>query len=201
MRHGCDWEGGDMRRKLFNLASVLSLLLFCVLIAVIGSVSIWGNRSPRFLHVVGPWDCSTSIGRMGMQIVVLHIWRTPVLGPVGPPKKLVSRQKLAFRNTFPHYSRGHGPFGFEYAPIIGNRANQVQAVGTRTWVMFPFRAFATVFLLLPAMRFVILPLLGRVLAVRHPGLCPTCSYDLTGNTSGICPECGTPLPGKVEANA
>ena len=25
-------------------------------------------------------------------------------------------------------------------------------------------------------------------------LCPTCSYDLTGNTSGTCPECGTAIP-------
>jgi hypothetical protein len=25
------------------------------------------------------------------------------------------------------------------------------------------------------------------------GLCPTCGYDLTGNTSGVCPECGMPL--------
>lgn len=24
-------------------------------------------------------------------------------------------------------------------------------------------------------------------------VCPTCSYDLTANTSGTCPECGTPL--------
>lgn len=23
-----------------------------------------------------------------------------------------------------------------------------------------------------------------------PGHCPTCRYDLTGNTSGVCPECG-----------
>ena len=26
------------------------------------------------------------------------------------------------------------------------------------------------------------------------GFCPTCSYDLTGNTSGTCPECGTTIP-------
>jgi hypothetical protein len=27
---------------------------------------------------------------------------------------------------------------------------------------------------------------------RHrQGLCPTCGYNLTGNTSGTCPECGT----------
>lgn len=25
------------------------------------------------------------------------------------------------------------------------------------------------------------------------GLCPTCTYNLTGNTSGICPECGTAI--------
>ena len=26
------------------------------------------------------------------------------------------------------------------------------------------------------------------------GHCPTCGYNLTGNTSGTCPECGTPIP-------
>jgi hypothetical protein len=25
-----------------------------------------------------------------------------------------------------------------------------------------------------------------------PGQCPSCNYNLSGNTSGICPECGTP---------
>ncbi len=30
-----------------------------------------------------------------------------------------------------------------------------------------------------------------------PNHCPTCRYDLTGNTSGVCPECG----GKVTAMA
>lgn len=24
----------------------------------------------------------------------------------------------------------------------------------------------------------------------RPGHCPTCGYDLTGNTTGVCPECG-----------
>ena len=24
--------------------------------------------------------------------------------------------------------------------------------------------------------------------------CPTCFYNLTGNTCGVCPECGTPVP-------
>jgi len=33
--------------------------------------------------------------------------------------------------------------------------------------------------------------LYRTWSVRE-GQCPTCGYDLTGNTSGVCPECGMP---------
>ena len=33
---------------------------------------------------------------------------------------------------------------------------------------------------------------------RHSvGICSSCSYILTGNTSGVCPECGTPVPSYV----
>lgn len=35
-------------------------------------------------------------------------------------------------------------------------------------------------------------LIFRGWPTRAPGLCVSCGYDLTGNTSGICPECGTP---------
>ena len=30
--------------------------------------------------------------------------------------------------------------------------------------------------------------------VADTATCPTCGYNLTGNTSGICPECGQPVP-------
>jgi hypothetical protein len=33
------------------------------------------------------------------------------------------------------------------------------------------------------------------------GRCPTCSYDLTGNTSGICPECGSAIEPATSAPA
>jgi hypothetical protein len=33
------------------------------------------------------------------------------------------------------------------------------------------------------------------------GFCPHCSYSLTGNTSGVCPECGTPVAGKAGVKA
>lgn len=43
----------------------------------------------------------------------------------------------------------------------------------------------------------------RALYIRRMsrGLCPSCGYSLTGNTSGICPECGTAAAGKAEAKA
>jgi len=31
------------------------------------------------------------------------------------------------------------------------------------------------------------------LQTRQRGLCPVCSYNLTGNTSGVCPECGSKI--------
>jgi hypothetical protein len=42
--------------------------------------------------------------------------------------------------------------------------------------------------------FVILPCVSHFRASHragNKGICPRCSYDLTGNTSGVCPECGT----------
>jgi hypothetical protein len=36
---------------------------------------------------------------------------------------------------------------------------------------------------------------------RLKGCCPTCHYDLTGNSSGVCPECGTAVSEGVEAKA
>lgn len=37
----------------------------------------------------------------------------------------------------------------------------------------------------------------RLMRVPHRSLdraCPSCGYDLTGNTSGVCPECGVRVP-------
>ncbi len=38
-------------------------------------------------------------------------------------------------------------------------------------------------------------------AMIASGVCPTCEYDLTGNTSGICPECGEKLNGGMRRGA
>jgi hypothetical protein len=180
-----------MKRKLFNLASIGSLLVFCLGTAVIWSLSVWGDRSHQFIHLFGPWSCSTSISRMGMQIVVLHHWTTPVMGPVATTGPGGSAQYFAYEKQFPHYYMFHGPFGFEYGATAVIRGNRLQAAGTRTWLMFPFRLFAGVFLLLPGVRYVVIPIVKRLRAKRRHGLCKRCGYDLTGNVSGVCPECGS----------
>jgi hypothetical protein len=53
-----------------------------------------------------------------------------------------------------------------------------------------------------ALAALILP--GMWLATRRAGapstgLCSSCGYNLTGNTSGICPECGRPTTAGVTA--
>jgi len=36
---------------------------------------------------------------------------------------------------------------------------------------------------------------GFVFSSRQDGIpCPSCGYNLRGNTSGTCPECGAPIP-------
>jgi uncharacterized paraquat-inducible protein A len=64
---------------------------------------------------------------------------------------------------------------------------------------FPFWFLSLVFAALPA---VWLRSLWRAWQRRERtrgGLCPTCRYNLTGNTSGVCPECGTPTTAGVKA--
>jgi hypothetical protein len=47
---------------------------------------------------------------------------------------------------------------------------------------------------IPTITFAVL--LRRARGRLRSGHCPSCNYNLTGNTSGICPECGTPIADK-----
>ncbi len=51
------------------------------------------------------------------------------------------------------------------------------------WLVFVFVA------VYPAARMIWIPIRRR--RRRKRGLCPSCGYDLTENTSGVCPECAT----------
>jgi hypothetical protein len=57
-----------------------------------------------------------------------------------------------------------------------------------------------VHLIVPLGLFCIVAIIVRGIVQRararreQEGLCESCGYNLTGNTSGVCPECGTPVP-------
>ena len=77
-----------------------------------------------------------------------------------------------------------GRLGFAYERTANDRY-----VGW--FVHLPFWAAVVPTSVLPVLlAFVVIRRTRRGLA----GLCPTCGYSLTGNTSGVCPECGTPVP-------
>ena len=72
----------------------------------------------------------------------------------------------------------------------------IGGIGAPTWFIL------AVFALLPLARFARRATPAAVLFVQQHsqvarrlrrGLCPGCSYDLTGNVSGVCPECGSAI--------
>lgn len=55
-------------------------------------------------------------------------------------------------------------------------------------VIIPLVIWDAFFVLPPLL--ILATLIIRGWPTRAPGLCVSCGYDLTGNTSGVCPECG-----------
>jgi len=83
-------------------------------------------------------------------------------------------------------------YGFgivQYAETGFTQSNQF--IGADSWSLSLSRCFAPS-ILPPAVTLLIYSQCRRLRIAK--GLCPTCSYDLTGNTSGTCPECGSPIP-------
>ena len=76
--------------------------------------------------------------------------------------------------------------------------NQPQSIGNPNGhvVTIPFWLIIAVF-----SPFAFLQWRRTYLDRRLPGHCPTCHYDLTGNTTGVCPECGGKVKTDVIASA
>lgn len=157
-----------MRRRLFAVASALSLLV-CVATVVLWVRSHWvayalGGTTPGSIY-----SAVASRGRIG----------------VG----LASLKSGGF--SFYHSSSG-APWDIGAYGTLGRLGFFVDtrraADGRRRIaVVFPIGAIAVAATVLPGS--------WLVMGIRkrsEKGRCPTCGYNLTGNTSGVCPECGTP---------
>ncbi len=128
---------------------------------------------------------------IGQGDMVLHYWRFLTSKKL-KDSRLVLSLVLTYQ-TEAHwgataYSRGWS------GPLIYCVAGDAQGGGgtfVTSGLRFSLWLLVIAFSSYPASVFVRSPL--RRHRRRKRGLCLTCAYNLTGNTSGVCPECGTKI--------
>ena len=178
MRKAC-----DVRRGLYNLAAVFSLML-CVATVVIWVASYFATPQWSMWH-----------GRMGQ--AGFGAWRgTFWCGTSEPLDIPPEATDMAWANARPMKKSSWGGFGYQSGEDVS--LVNLAAHGTRGFVsrydhvfgvMFPAWAVVLVTGLLPAKR---MPRWISALRARQRGargLCPGCGYDLRA-TPERCPECG-----------
>ena len=120
----------------------------------------------------------------GLAALSLAICCAVVLGTV--------RAHLMMERNLAALRQRYGPSVHVHDTYVG-----VASFGRRMSAWVPIAVTAALpaaWLLLFLARRLLLPMRRERL-----GLCRSCGYDLTGNTSGTCPECGKPVPAKVVA--
>jgi len=175
-----------MRRKLFNVASVL-LLLLCV--ATVLTFVVPARSWPR---KPTPTDSLVEI-REG--VIVVYIVK-PVPNEIGPSVNDTS----AFHSWKANIeNRQTTVLGYRSHPLDAYtmfKDGEVHGIyyGTRREVTIPIFGIAVVFLALFSFEAVVY---WRRTRRRDQFTCTCCNYNLTGNISGVCPECGTAVAGKA----
>jgi hypothetical protein len=171
-----------MRRRLFTVLSVLSLVL-CSATCVLWVRSYWvQDQWLYFRHspAQAPEHRFSLLSHSGQFSIS---W---VHAPLKPPDRYASR--------FVHLTE-RPPTQFWWKPTGGiipafwnRRGFALFDTDVHAPAWFPALLFAAAAIL--AAR----PWQLRGMRRKRTGRCPTCGYNLTGNTSGLCPECGTPTP-------
>ena len=192
-----------MKRRLFNLATTLSLLLCAAVVAL------WVRSYWRFDHL---W-----VGT-GRHYGLFHVFfiteagqlragtcRERFLDPADPDPR--RGRRLVWRHGSDPAAGGFPPGRFLGLLAFGldTQAGTLNSMGTPgAMARFTFEV-ASLPLWLPALAFA-LPAALRAASWRRRtraaragrGLCPSCGYDLRA-TPGRCPECGAAAPGAKAA--
>ena len=171
-----------MRRRLFALASAVSLL--CIG-AIVGGIQ--SSREPDQVVFV-----------VRHSLIEMHLLEGCFIVGVA---HFEGPDDVELTTDTPHFS--HGRMGMVMAlAFIAAEKDSVKGFGTgKNAVMYdcsrnPHWALAYVSLVWIAAFFSIAPMVWAVKRVRSWNRssssmrCRKCSYNLTGNTSGVCPECG-----------
>jgi hypothetical protein len=162
-----------MRRRLFTLASAVSLLL-CVATAVLWVRSYFYCDEVEWFHGYQLLGAGSNLGKLSIlwDTVNFPYWR--VTWYVRDPG----------RSFALHAFTG---FGATFATTPDPVTYRVLIV-PHWFVVVVSGAIAALFGYLRYRK-----------RNAQNSMCRTCRYDLTGNTSGVCPECGTAVTGKVGA--
>jgi hypothetical protein len=184
-----------MRRRLFNFATVLSLVLLIV------ATVLW-VRSIRYRDLIEytylPAKPYTSCEYF-LQSDRGEFWFSwmQFYEPEGPAPDL-GFESRAEEITWPAHRRwpwfGSG-FELYYEPpprVLGD-GNLVSQGG----VGCPYWFAVVILLLLPS---VYLRRRASLARRRRSGLCQHCGYNLTGNVSGVCSECGSKVTHETSAS-
>jgi hypothetical protein len=171
-----------VKRTLFTFASLLSLLM-CLATVVLWVRSHYVRDDVFWVNSEMGLGVSCGLGH-------LYFWQASTLPPTPPHSfpwefhhevKRPARSVLSLLPTMRHVS-------------VGGVALQWGRGPESDWGYYHHELFAPAWLVFVTSVF--LP--SRWAWIRwqfrnRECRCPTCSYNLTGNTSGVCPECGTPV--------
>ena len=170
-----------MRRRIFTLASAVSLFL-CLLI-----LCLWAST------LGGEWYASRDFEHGALDIRLYHRGITVLV------------QRTTYRHPFNrHWSieRFMKYGGSSSDDVWGFNLSKTQAFD-KSWdelkLGLPYWLLTAAFAILP-WRWYSAHRRSKRLSEPSPS-CKTCGYSLTGNTSGTCPECGTASAGKMTSAA
>jgi len=204
-----------VRRRLFTLASVVSLLL-CVATVVLWVCSYWRLDTIGFTY--RRWDTTTNPKAAVWYGVEVELGTTggtaivSIKGGRGGYFKVPSvfRALRAEPEGITLWCRNYDQ---PYSPseLVDGSLSYWRHEAQFPWLVEgPFRLPRSRVLSMPVwtvcLLLLVLPTGRAVTIVRvskrsREGHCPTCDYDLSGNVSGICPECGKPTNGKLKVPA
>ena len=176
-----------MRRRVFNLASAVSLLLFGATV-VLWVRSYWvGERFyvPHRTHSVERfWTVMSGAGSLAFGVLT-----DP--SPDSTSIESWSYERIVPRGVIRNIGTWFAGFGFfqETIAIFG-------FVMYSSFVVVPYWLPCLILLSPTGVR---MYRWRRRIRRQQSHQCPMCGYDLKGNISGICPECGTAVAGKAGA--
>jgi len=200
-----------MTRRLFSLASLLSLLL-CLATVLLWSKQVQGQEYRFFRSSRGGYWLYLMSGYGGVEGYAGRAW------PVAKPVPLISHGRFWSTRPFVVVSTGdertYPPWDWQWRGMelqrwvahvyvrpdgtLTNDTDWLQQGSTESPPM-PFlrievshKYAVCLTLVLPAV-WCLWTFLQSRKRKRNAGSCRVCSYNLTGNTSGVCPECGTAI--------